>query len=265
MKIFMRMPLNLIVLIFMLSCGGYRTSVDSTIQQSQPFKLPFFEDAEVLSRELGLLRLRAIEEDDNIVVLGGLAAGYTLQAMMADTSDSSRSLELARQFGLRCLRTSSGFESLLQSRGLRVTPKAVHVLSESPELKHCQQWTGIAWSLWLLERGVLGAAIDVKSVQAMSPEKPKSSYDFYQHALRLALEDDENHYDDINRALSLAVETSDIPNRMYYEQWRLGGANETSQWVDSLTGIDTSRLNGVDIESIRRVLPNHLNLEDNAE
>ena len=242
----------------LIGCLSQRTTNQSESHQHQTFQLPFFKDAESLNRELGLLRLRQLEDEDNILVLSELTAGFTVQAMMADNKDSQRSLELARQYGTRCLRTSSGFESLLQSRGVRITPKAVNVLEDEPQLKHCKRWTGIAWSLWLLERGVLGASIDVKSVQAMSPSKPKGPFEQYQLALSYALDLDSTKNEQISELLLKASQKSVLPHRMHYEHWRLLGNNVTDDWLKLLSTADISSLNAVEREAIQRVFPDRI-------
>lgn len=245
----------LVFFITMLACQSHRARVVASAEKKQTFQLPFFKDAASLDRELGLLRLRQLEDENDIIVLAELTAGYTLQAMSARGEDSQRSLEIAKQYGIQCLRTSSGFESLLQSRGLRITPKAVSILDEEPQLKNCQRWTGIAWSLWLLERGVLGASIDVKSVQAMAPNQPKGSFDYYQMALSEALNLEEADDDVIRDALQKSIEKSVIPHRMRYEQWRLTEHDPSNEWREQLQTTDFSSLTDLENEAIRRVFP----------
>ena len=247
---------HLLLFIFVwMGCQSHRNNTQSGAYNTQSFQLPFFKDAESLNRELGLLRMRQLEDVENISVLAELTAGFTLQAMMSDSEDNQRSLELAKQYGILCLRTSSGFESLLQSRGLRITPKAVNVIEDEPHLKDCKQWTGIAWSLWLIERGVLGASIDVKSVQAMSPQNPKSSLDYYQIALNHALDLDPDKDDIIRESLLKASKKSVIPHRMHYEQWRLIDGEASEDWLRLLKEENLSALNGVETAAIRRVFP----------
>lgn len=219
-----------------------------------PFRIPYFDNADSLDRELGIIRLKLDTNEDDIELLAQLSAGYTFQAMMNSKSDSRRSLELARQYGLKCLRTSSGFESLLQSRGLRVTPKAIQVLNDEPKYRHCRQWTGISWSLWLIERGVLGAGIDVNSVRTMSPEVPKSMWDHYQHALALSLDIEAPQTEAIKRSLDLSLLQSPIPHRMYYEISRLTGS-DNEKWKLIIEDDADVILNAVDVESIYRVFP----------
>ena len=71
-----------------MGCQSHRTIRNQahTILSSQ---LPFFKDAESLNRELGLLRMRQLEDVENISVLAELTAGFTLQAMMSDSKTIS--------------------------------------------------------------------------------------------------------------------------------------------------------------------------------
>jgi hypothetical protein len=105
------------------------------------------------------------EFPENAKLMGRLARAYTVRAY-AHPPDGLDGFATAREFGLRCLMTEPAFGGLVQSAGGAVTIRAVETL-ESDRIG-CMTWTSLAWSRWLDDRGVIGAAIDLEATIALA-------------------------------------------------------------------------------------------------
>jgi hypothetical protein len=105
------------------------------------------------------------EFPENAKLMGRLARAYTVRAY-AHLPDGLDGFATAREFGLRCLMTEPAFGGLVQSAGGAVTVRAVETL-ESDRIG-CMTWTSLAWSRWLADRGVIGAAIDLEATIALA-------------------------------------------------------------------------------------------------
>ena len=120
---------------------------------------------EELDKAIGLYLGGVNDFPGHAKLMGRLARAYTVKAY-AHPSDESEGFVLAKEFGLRCLMTEPAFGGLVQSSGGAVTVRAVETL-ESDRIG-CMTWTSLAWSRWLDERGVVGAAIDLEATIALA-------------------------------------------------------------------------------------------------
>lgn len=126
-------------------------------------------DAATTSEEVGAaldVYLEALgEAPHDPDVLAALTRGYTLRGYVFPEPDTG-DYETAREYGLRCLATDPSVASLFELAGGR--PSAGAIGAVPGPLFDCLSWTTIAWSRWLLDRKVAGAAIDLEVVQTMA-------------------------------------------------------------------------------------------------
>jgi hypothetical protein len=73
---------------------------------------------------------------------------------------------LAREHGLRCLKTDTFLAGVVQTYGGRLIPRALRTVDL--ELIDCLTWTSISWSRWLLVHGVAGTTLDLDIVAALA-------------------------------------------------------------------------------------------------
>ena len=80
--------------------------------------------------------------------------------------DNSEAYRLAREHGLRCMKTAPDVLGAMNAGGGLLTPRAVSS-AEAP-LAPCMLWTSIAWARSLQGAGVAGASIDLRTLQLLA-------------------------------------------------------------------------------------------------
>ncbi len=121
-------------------------------------------------------------------LLGRLAMAYTIRADRMEVPQPSAYV-IAREHGMRCLKTDATFRSTLSIFGGELTRKAVRTIDV--ESVDCLTWTSLSWSRWLLLQGAAGAAIDAEPITLLA-ERAVSLDPAYDrgrslHALGLAM------------------------------------------------------------------------------
>lgn len=149
------------------------------MQRADPEKL----DQAIRAWQEGLL---AVPEDP--ILLGRLAQAYTTRAL-SNPVHSPDGFIVAREHGVRCLKTDTFFAGVAQTYGGRLVPRALRTVSV--ELIDCLVWTSISWSRWLQIHGAAGAALDLEIITALAQKAVEldATHDRSrpQHALGLAL------------------------------------------------------------------------------
>ena len=114
-------------------------------------------------------------------VLGRLARAYTVRGS-AHPQGGVGDLVVAREFGLRCLVLDPSFAGLVETAGGRITAESVSVLESdaNTQFEACLVWTTIAWSRWIVSRGVWSAAADLDAVEALGRHAAKIAPDYGQ-------------------------------------------------------------------------------------
>lgn len=152
----------------LVACGGNkreRSNLAVRILRNGDQLFAQRADIEELDRAIQWYLSGVREFPDDAKMMGRLARAYTLRAY-GHPSDGLDGYATAKEFGIRCLMTETGFAGLVQSAGGEVTRRSISTL-EADRIG-CMTWTSIAWGRWLDERGVVGASIDLVAVQAMA-------------------------------------------------------------------------------------------------
>lgn len=149
------------------------------LQRADPDKL----DAAIDSWQAGLL-----EAPEDPVLLGRLAMAYTLRAE-GRSAHRPEGYIVAREHGIRCLKTEPFLAGRFQTYGGRLDPRGLREVDV--DLVPCLTWTSLAWSRWLADHGAAGAALDLEIVIALAEKAYKldAEYDRSRprHALGLAI------------------------------------------------------------------------------
>ncbi len=154
--------------VFVLACSATkrdRSSVASRILTNGDLIYLGRADVQELDKAIDMYRTGVNDFPGHAKLLGRLSRAYKVKAY-AHSPDGTEGYVRAREFGLRCLMTEPAFGGLVQSSGGAVTVRAVETL-EADRIG-CMTWTSLAWSRWLDERGVVGAAIDLEATIALA-------------------------------------------------------------------------------------------------
>lgn len=102
---------------------------------------------------------------DQIQMMGELSQ---LRLILGVYEEDDHQLLQARDYGLNCLRSNSGFKSLLKSAGGKIRRRSMNALESTPQMIACSIWTVVAWSKWLYLRNAHSSSLDMKSIIAMT-------------------------------------------------------------------------------------------------
>ncbi len=209
------------------------------MQRADPEKLDLALD----TWQEGLLQ---VPEDPNL--LGRLTMGYTTRAL-SNPEHSPDSFILAREYGIRCLKTDTFLAGVVQTYGGRLVPRALRTVGV--ELIDCLTWTSISWSRWLQVHGAAGASLDLEIVAALARKAVQldATHDRGrpQHALGLALSLPpaplSPDLEAAQSALTAALEAA--PDRWWIEvdlaELVYGPSGEDTQFTTLLTEITARR------------------------
>ena len=181
------------------------------MQRSDPEKL----DQAIQAWQDGLL---VVPED--VTLLSRLAQAYTTRAL-SNPDHSPDGFIVAREHGIRCLKTDTFLAGVAQTYGGRLVPRALRTVDVT--LIDCLIWTSISWSRWLQLHGAAGASLDLEIVASLAEKAVELSADHDRgrplHALGLALSLPPAplgpDLDAAEAALSAALEAS--PDRWWIE------------------------------------------------
>ncbi|NOY28017.1 MAG: hypothetical protein GXP62_19295 [Oligoflexia bacterium] len=114
----------------------------------------------------------------------GIARALYTRALVA--SEPNRDdLYTSRSWALQCLAQRPGVAGRLAQTGGRITRWVVAIVP--PEDARCLAWGAIAWSEWLYQRGVVGAALDLDSVETLGQRAVELAPDLDRGLSHLAL------------------------------------------------------------------------------
>lgn len=130
--------------------------------------------------------LQVVPED--VTLLSRLAQAYTTRAL-SNPEYSPDDFIVAREHGIRCLKTDTFLAGVAQTYGGRLVPRALRTVDVT--LIDCLVWTSISWSRWLQLHGAAGASLDLEIVAALASKAVQLNAEHDrsrpQHALGLAL------------------------------------------------------------------------------
>lgn len=143
------------------------------------------EDPDKLDEAIDIWQAALVTHPQSPSLLMRLSRAWTMRGMR-DPERRPSGLVVGREMGLRCMTSEPSVSVLVDTFG-RLELRAIEQSSRTA----CLAWTSMAWSRWLLEHDVAGAAIDLSRVEALARRAVALRPDALQgrplHALGVAL------------------------------------------------------------------------------